>query len=129
MTETPSFPAPVNNPESAAFYRHAAAGDFMIRRCDACGKAHWYPRTHCPFCLGTTSWTRASGKGTLYSFSTMQKGGGTETIAYVTLDEGPSMMTSIVDCDSATLAIGQAMRLLFVASADPEAPVPCFTPA
>ena len=101
----------------------------MIRRCGTCHKAHWYPRTRCPFCFGAASWEPASGKGTLYSFSSMFDGTRTKTIAYVTLEEGPSMMTNIVDCDPATLEIGQAMRLVFKESSNPSEPIACFRPA
>ena len=37
------------------------------------------------------------------------------------------MLSNIVDCDPETLAIGQAVRLLFKPS-DGEFPVPVFTP-
>ena len=34
-------------------------------------------------------------------------------IAYVTLDEGPTMMTGIVDCDLDAIRIGQPVRVVF----------------
>jgi uncharacterized OB-fold protein len=49
-------------------------------------------------------------------------------IAYVTLAEGPSMMTNIVDCDLSTLKIGQDVTLKFVPS-EGGPPMPMFTPA
>ena len=48
-------------------------------------------------------------------------------IAYVTLDEGPTMMTNIVDCDLDKIKIGQAVRLVFKPS-EGGPPVPMFTP-
>ena len=48
-------------------------------------------------------------------------------IAYVTLQEGVSMMTNIVDCDLDAIKIGQAVRLVFKPS-DGGPPVPMFTP-
>jgi uncharacterized OB-fold protein len=50
------------------------------------------------------------------------------TIAYVTLAEGPTMMTNIVDTDPATLKVGQAVKLKFVPT-EGGPPVPCFTAA
>jgi uncharacterized OB-fold protein len=120
------IPAPASNPESDPFYVAAKAGKFMIRTCKSCGKPHWYPRTLCPFCFGETEWTEASGKGTIYSFSPMHRAG--YTIAYVTLAEGPTMMTNLVECDMDQLAIGQAVTLAFVVAED-GTPVPCFKPA
>ena len=49
------------------------------------------------------------------------------TIAYVTLAEGPTMMTNIVDCDASQLKIGAAVTLVFKPS-ETEYPVPMFTP-
>jgi uncharacterized OB-fold protein len=118
--------APANNPESEPFYKAAAEGRFLIRRCTTCKKAHWYPRAVCPFCFGPTEWEQASGKGTIYSHSHMVRAG--FTIAYVTLAEGPTMMTNIVDTDPATLKVGQAVKLKFVPT-EGGAPVPCFTAA
>lgn len=120
-----SFNAPASNPESDPFYAAAKEGRFLIRSCAACGKAHWYPRALCPFCFGATEWTEASGEGVIYSFSPMRRGG--FTIAYVTLAEGPTMMTNLVGAEMDAWRIGQAVRLRFVAAED-GTPVPCFGP-
>ena len=122
-----TFSAPPASPESTTFYDAAATGKFLIRRCTVCSRPHWYPRAVCPFCFGATAWEEASGHGTLYSFSPMRRADPPFTIAYVTLAEGPTMMTNLVDCDIDALHIGQAVRLVFKPSAG--APVPCFTPA
>ncbi len=122
-----AFPAPPANPESAAFYEAAKEGCFMIPRCTACGRAHWYPRAQCPFCFGPVQWEPASGDGTVYSYSVMRRAKPVTTIAYVTLAEGPTMMTSLVDADPDSLHIGQPVRLIFKPTVDGP-PVPCFTP-
>ena len=83
----------------------------MIKQCAACGKAHHYPRSICPFCFSDrTEWTEASGKGTIYSYSVMRRAPVPYAIAYVTLPEGPTMLTNIVDCDFDKLKIGQAVK-------------------
>ena len=46
----------------------------------------------------------------VYSFSTMGKGEAAYTLAFVTLDEGVTLMTNLVDCDPSTLAIGQRVQ-------------------
>jgi uncharacterized OB-fold protein len=48
-------------------------------------------------------------------------------LAYVRLEEGPSMMTNIVECDFDRLSIGQAVEVVFVQSKS-EALVPMFRP-
>ena len=122
------FPAPPVSPESERFYEAAGQGKFLIRRCTACGKPHWYPRAVCPFCFGPTAWEEASGQGVIYSYSVMRRIKPQSAIAYVTLAEGPTMLTTIVDCDFDALRIGVAVRLVFKPSKDGP-PVPCFTPA
>jgi hypothetical protein len=49
-------------------------------------------------------------------------------IAYVTLAEGPTMMTNIVDCDLDGIKVGQKVKLVFKPS-EGGPPVPCFAPA
>lgn len=122
------FPAPPINPEAEPFYAAAREGRFLIRRCTGCGKAHWYPRSLCPFCMAPTEWTEASGRGTLYSYSVMRRVAEPYAIAYVTLEEGPTMMTNLVDCDLDAIVIGQDVKLVFKPS-DGGPPVPCFAPA
>jgi len=121
------IPAPKPNPETQAFWDATAQGRFLIRRCTACGKAHWYPRKACPFCWGEkTEWVEASGRGTIYSYSVMRRAAEPYVVAYVTLAEGPTMLTNLVDCDFDALAIGQEVRLKFSPS-EGGPPVPTFT--
>jgi uncharacterized protein len=70
----------------------------------------------------------ASGQGTIYSYSVFRRAPIPYAIAYVTLAEGPTMMTNIVDCDLDTIRIGQAVRLAFKPT-DGGPPVPMFAPA
>ncbi len=122
-----ALPNPPIGPESAPFFAAAREGRFLIRRCARCARTHWHPRALCPFCFGETVWEEASGRGTVYSYSVMRRVPSPFAIAYVTLEEGPTMMTNLVECDLDALAIGQAVELLFRPSQD-GTPVPCFRP-
>ena len=101
MAEAKKYPTPVTNPETAQFWEAAKAGKFMIKRCTACGEPHYFPRSICPFCFSDkTVWEESSGEATIYTYSLMRKSPtGPYAIAYVTLKEGPSLQTNIVDCD------------------------------
>ena len=125
IMEDRKMPPNCTNPESDEFYAAAEKGKFMIRRCTSCKKAHWYPRAVCPFCFGSTEWEEASGEGTIYSFSTMLRAN--FTMAYVTLKEGPTMMTNIVKADPDQLKIGGKVKLTWVQTEANK--VPCFEPA
>lgn len=124
-----TIPAPKVLPETLSYWQAADEGVLLVKRCTACGTCHHYPRDICPFCLSdATEWTTAAGTGTLYSFSTMGQGDAAYTLAYVTLDEGPTMLSNVVDCDPAALAVGQRLRVVFKPSDGGHA-VPMFTPA
>jgi uncharacterized protein len=130
MSGAVKYPAPQGNPETKPFWDAAAEGKLLIKRCNGCGEAHYFPRSLCPFCFSDdTVWEQSAGEGEIYSFSPMRKSGtGPYTIAYVTLKEGPSVLTNLVDCDAATLKIGQKVRVVFKPS-DGGPPLPFFTPA
>ena len=121
--------APPVNPENARYFEAARKGVLLIGKCKDCGEYHFYPRALCPHCLSDqTEWVPAKGSGTVYTYSTMRRGvPAPYTIAYVTLDEGVSMMTNLVDCDADAINIGDKVRLVFK-SAEDGTPVPMFTP-
>lgn len=122
-------PSPHPSPDSHEFWDGANRGVLLVKTCEECGKAHWYPRPHCPFCFsGRTAWREASGRGEIYSWSYMRRAAEPYVIAYVTLEEGPTMMTNIVDCDPDLLTIGKQVEVVFRRSADGTR-VPLFRPA
>lgn len=124
-----AIPAPTPSPETKPFWDAASHGKFVLPRCSVCGKTHWYPRAICPHCFGDCNeWVEASGTGTIYSYSVMRRAPEPYAIAYVTLAEGPTMLTNLVGCDLDALRIGQAVRLQWVPT-EGGPPVPCFTPA
>ena len=123
------IPAPQANPETRAFWDGAAQGKLLLKKCTACGELHYYPRALCPFCgQEATAWQAAAGTGTIYSYSVMRRAETPYAIAYVTLDEGPTMLTNLVDCDFDALRIGQRVKVVFTPT-DGGSPAPTFTPA
>ncbi|HBA33903.1 MAG TPA: DNA-binding protein [Gammaproteobacteria bacterium] len=124
----PNNSAPVVNDESKPYWEAAINGKLLVKKCNACGEAHHYPRTICPFCFSDdTIWTEASGRGTIYSYSVMRKATVPYVMAYVTLEEGPTMMTNIVECNVDALAIGQPVNVVFQDTGEGTA-LPMFTP-
>ncbi len=117
------------NPETKPYFEGAAAGKLMLRRCTSCNKAHHYPRQLCPFCFGDCAWEAASGKAKVYTFSVMERASPPYAIGYVTLAEGPAVLTNFVDCDFKALKIGQDMKVTFVKTEDDGPTLPFFTPA
>ena len=124
-----TIPAPPVSPETKPFWDAAAEGTLLLKHCESCGELHYYPRAACPFCGSErTAWQPASGRGTIYSYSVFRRAPVPYAIAYVTLDEGPTMMTNIVEADLDALRIGQRVRVRFTPT-DGGPPVPTFAPA
>lgn len=120
--------SPEPHPETLPFWQGAQRGEFLLRHCDDCGRTHWYPRAVCPHCFSSNgTWKAASGQGTVHAFSPMRRADPPYVVAYVTLAEGPTMLTNLVDCDLEQLHIGQAVKVVFHPSENGQA-VPMFTP-
>jgi len=108
------IPSPPMSVENEAFWAAANEGRLMIPRCKDTGQFFWYPRNLSPFTLSNNvELVEASGKGTIYTYSVMRRADPQYAIAYVTLEEGITMMTNIVDCDFDSLTVGQAVELDF----------------
>ena len=124
------IPPPSVNPENKAYFDAAANGRLVLKFCNACKQYHHYPRSHCPHCLSSdTEWLDAKGSGTIYTCSVLRRGVPVPyCIAYVTLEEGVSMLTNIVDCDLDAVKIGMRVKVVFKPT-DGGPPVPMFTPA
>ena len=126
---TRPIPAPAVTIESKPFWDAAAEGRFLIKRCTACGEAHWYPRALCPFCFSEkTVWEESPGEGVIYSYSVMHRSpSGPYAIGYVTLNEGPAVLTNFVDVAPDGLSIGQKVKVKFQPTENGP-PVPVFSP-
>lgn len=120
--------------DTVQFWEAAAQGRLHLPRCDGCGLVIWYPRPVCPDCHGSDiTWFDSPGSGVVHSFTVMRKGQGPwaehapYVVAFVDLDDGPRMLTNLVDCDPDTVAIGTPVRVVFDAAGE-HAAVPRFTP-
>src|SRR5215472_17919033 len=120
------FPPPVT-PETKRFWDAASSGTLLYGWCNACKEPHYFPRSLCPFCFSdNVSWKQASGRATIYTYSIMRRDQSKPyVIAYVTLDEGPSLLTNIVDSKIEEVKIGAAVSLVFRQS-EGGPPVPFF---
>lgn len=118
--------APLVQADTLPYWQAADEGRLLVKRCTSCGEHHHYPRDICPFCGSeATEWQAAAGLGRVYSFSTMGEGEVAYTLAYVTLDEGPTMLTNLVG--PGPYACNQRVRVQFLPSAGGHA-VPVFEP-
>lgn len=116
MTRT--FQPPPLNPENEAFWKACGERRLMLPVCLDCRETHWYPRALCPFCFSSQlAQEAASGRGTVYSFSVVPGAQGF-TMAYVTLAEGPTMLTNLVGDGLDGVRVGDEVVLDFVQATD-----------
>jgi hypothetical protein len=98
----------------AVWFDNLKNGKFRLQRCNACGKAFFYPRALCQHCGSADwAWTDASGKGTVYSTSVVRQrpeDGPDYNIALIDLAEGPRMMSRVTDIAAAEVKIGMAVE-------------------
>lgn len=124
MTEFASLavPGPIPTSVSGPFWDAAAASRFMLQRCDDCAGWIFYPRSLCPHCWSSRlSWCDASGRGTVKSFSVIHRPGHPAwsdvtpyTIALIELDEGPTMLSTLVDMPHESVVVGIRVSVKFV---------------
>lgn len=117
-------PAPAESPDNKPYFDGCREGKLILGKCNDTGKLFHYPRHVSPFTLSNNvEFVEAKGTGEIYSWS-VARGKEPFCVAYVKLDEGPIMLTNIVECDLDALACGQRVRVKFRETEG--APVPMF---
>ena len=127
----PAMPVPVPDIdlETQAFWDATAEEKLLLKKCADCGEYHYYPRTICPFCMSDkTEWQQSSGKGKVYSYSVFRRSPVQYCLAYVTLEEGVTMMTNLINVDFDEISIGMDVKVHFVDTGEGCA-LPYFTSA
>jgi len=117
-------PLPQVTPLTQTFWEETARRRLVIQRCQACGSFVWCPRPHCGECGDERlEWTPVSGRGSVYSFTVIREAAGRGTkgfdkdipyvVAWIDLDEGPRLVSNVVQCPVEKVAIGMAVEVVF----------------
>ncbi|MEM6533524.1 MAG: Zn-ribbon domain-containing OB-fold protein [Myxococcota bacterium] len=127
-------PLPIRVPESAHFWEGTRIGELRLQRCAECFHTYFPPQPFCPKCASrNVAIVVASGRGTLYSYviSHLPAPGYAPpfSIAVVQLEEGPRMMSNIVDCPQTPDSLLLDMPLSVVFEDRGEFVLPQFRPA
>ena len=107
---------PTPTPETKHYWDGAKDGKLILQKCNDCSDNYFPPRPFCPKC-GSRSVQefQASGKGSLYSYviNHLPSAGFTPpfVIAVVELEEGPRLMSNIVECEQTPEALELDMPL------------------
>jgi uncharacterized protein len=114
---SPQRALPKPTPETQHFWDGCKVGELRLQRCQSCQQSYFPPQPFCPKCASRKiAIYTASGKATLYSYIINHRprpdmGSQAHSIAVVTLEEGPRMMTNIVGCPQTPEALQLDMPL------------------
>jgi uncharacterized OB-fold protein len=135
MTLPPGRARPEPTPETRHFWEGTRAGEIRLQRCADCARPYFPPRPFCPACGSRkVEVFAASGRARLHSYVIHHRPvpGFTPpyAIAVVELEEGPRMMTNIVDCPQTpeALVLDMPLEAVFVPM-DETITLPLFRPA
>ncbi|MGI8549900.1 MAG: Zn-ribbon domain-containing OB-fold protein [Dehalococcoidia bacterium] len=123
MPEAPRKPLPIATPETQPFWDGLKQHELRLQRCPACGnKAYFYPRPFCPTCFSwDVEWFTATGKAKLHTYEIVHRAPAAfrdmapYVLAVVELEEGPRMMTNLVDIepDPSQLPIDMPLEIVY----------------
>jgi uncharacterized OB-fold protein len=134
MADKSKIPVPIPTPETVHFWEGAKNGELLLQKCDDCAHTYFPPRPFCPVCASKkVSVYQASGRGFLYSYVINERPhpafDGPYSIAIVQLEEGPRMMTNVVNVNQTPEALQLDMPLeVIFESLNEDISLPYFQP-
>ena len=131
-------PLPQFTPGSEPYWDALNNHELRLQRCDACGTFRFYPSPmcHAPDCMSLDyDWAEVSGRGEVYTHTVVHRPVSEAwvddtpyVIAMIKLDEGPVMMSNVVECEPGDVRIGLPVEVVFEDLAE-GVTLPYFRPA
>ena len=114
-------PIPIPDNASQPFWEGARNHKLLLQRCRDCGLHLFFPQSYCRTCLSENiEWFEASGKGRIHSFTVVHRPPNhtfEEDVPYVVaiikLDEGPRMMSNIVEVQPERVHVDMPVEVTF----------------
>ncbi len=127
------FPRPT--PETEVYWQGCRKHELLLQRCTRCSEFQFYPRIICTNCSSENlEWVKASGLGKILTFTVVRRAVSEAyaadvpyVVALIRLDEGPTMMSNVVQCTPESLEIGSPVQVVFEDWSE-EISVPQFRP-
>jgi uncharacterized protein len=130
-------PLPQPDPITKPYWDSLKAHAMRLQRCGSCGRFVFFPRALCPFCFSDAlTWTPVSGRGVVHAFTVPHRHPSPAfqpdlpyVVALVELEEGPRLMTNLIDVppDPAQIAVGMPVEVVYD-DVTPEVTLPKFRP-
>jgi uncharacterized OB-fold protein len=108
--------------DSLAEFWAATEKDVLLgQRCRQCGALQYYPRPRCTMCgSGEWEYERLSGRGSVYSWTEVLRNAPSDAkadvpyiLAIVRLEEGPQLLTRLVEADPQAVEMDAAVDVVF----------------
>ena len=132
---TVAKPLPQPGPDMVPFFEAARRHELVVQRCAGCNTMRFPARAICSRCLARdAAWVPVSGRGTVFSFAIMHQAvhpGFAAEVPYavvvIQLDEGPRLLSNLIDCPTGDVRIGMPVEVTFDDVA-PDVTLPKFRP-
>ena len=118
---TTDRPLPIVTDENARYWKSARAHALELPYCMACERPFYPPQHRCPSCLGDRiEWRQVSGRARVFSWIVMHqvydpafKDRAPYIVASVELEEGPRLITNLVNCPRDGVRIDLPVRAVY----------------
>jgi uncharacterized protein len=130
------LPRPISPELTRPFWEAAKRHELVMPRCKTCDQLFFYPRSECPRCLSDhLEWVRVSGRGHLHTYTIVYQPANAAfrddtpyIYAVVQLDEGPRMVSNVVQCELDVVQVDMSLEAIFD-DVTPECTLVKFKPA
>jgi uncharacterized protein len=107
--------------DAAEWWEGIAQDELRYQECGDCASPIFYPRTRCPKCFSADlHWRASRGSGVVHALTVVHRAPGKQfaddvpyVVALVDLDEGFRMLSRVVDADPQSVAVGNAVKVVF----------------
>lgn len=124
------WPQPYRLPDAEPYWQALQEQRLTYQRCGDCRHAVWPAHSRCPHCGSKSlAWQDSSGRGTVYSFSTVMRGPTPAWqaivpyhVGFVQMEEGHYLFTQI-EGRAEELKVGRPVEVRFVTRGEQTLPV------
>lgn len=121
---------------SRPYWEGAKRHELLLQKCQECGYYRYPPGETCPSCLSDKlEWVKVSGRGSVYTWTVFHqayhpayKDDIPYAVVVVELEEGPRMITNLVNCRIEDIKMGMPVEVVFDDVTE-EVSLPKFRPA
>ena len=115
------LPRPLSPELTRPFWEAAKRHELVMPRCTICDHLFFYPRSECPRCLSNhLEWMKVSGRGRLHTYTIVYqpataafRDDAPYIYAVVQLDEGPRMVSNVVQCEIDAVRVDMPLEVIF----------------